>query len=305
MPNSIRPNLIILAHFGEAQSFVQELSLVQAEGSSHFFESENVDLLISGEGSLKALIKTMKILGKRNYNFVINAGVAGSLRPLHSKGHVVTVRTAYHSTDNHLHFQSFPLLRVPGIDPQDNLTVDRRLHFMDGHDPLRAYADIIDRELWGIAQACHEYQVPLLSIKTISDHVLDSSPPKRMPDQGSVQKACENVRADAFVFSKKLFRVYLDNVQPHLENLLKEKQIKEKFREEVVGELFQTSEYLWTHSLRAQFEALLELSLRRGSTLNEIKSWLRENSDFVLMEKKSSSRKEKTKNLMRRLEELL
>ena len=285
---------------------MQELSLTPAAGSSHFFESENVDLLICGEGPLKALIKTMKALGNKKYNYVINAGVVGSLRADFEKGQMIGVGTTYHASANNLHFQSFPLLRAEGLDIHDNLTVDRRQHFMDDKDPLRAFADVIDRELWGIAQACHEHQTPLLSIKIVSDHVLTAPSSPLEPAGAAVSSAlCAKVRAEAKLYSESLFRAHAENVHPFLDNLENQSRQKEKFFVEVGEEYFKNPEYLWTHSLRVQFEALLGLSLRRDSGLEATKSWLRANSHSVLMKKKSSSRKEKTKLLLKVLERTL
>lgn len=291
--------LIVLAHFGEAQSFVQELSLVPAPGSSHFFESEEVDLLLCGEGPLKALMKTMKALGKKKYDHVINAGVAGALKEGFEIGEVFSARTLYHSSNDRLHYQSFSALRPEGLKSCDVLSSDQRLFSLAHDHPFRAFSDLVDREVWGIAQACSEYEVPLVSIKVVSD-IIGNAPTAKQPR--SREEVCKSVLSSASAFSEKLLRTYQDHVAPFLKKQKEAIEHNQRARHELAQEVLTDSQFLWTHSLENQLFYLLQLSLRKTSSPEKTQEWLKKNKSALFGEKKNRSRKENTKHLLLLLE---
>ncbi|HRB38605.1 MAG TPA: futalosine hydrolase, partial [Bacteroidia bacterium] len=73
----------------------QEISLFQIEKSEeiHIYKSHNVEILISGPGILATAFHLTRKLKEKQYDLIINAGIAGSLDENIIPGDVVQVKS--------------------------------------------------------------------------------------------------------------------------------------------------------------------------------------------------------------------
>lgn len=153
--------LLTFAHYLEAQNIIHDLSF--KEIAKDLFKSEEMLLLITGEGPFEASTKTALTLGQYPINEVINLGIAGSLDSNLQKEDVVEVRCFYLSHENKPFFKSFPT----GKSGFDCVTSFERILSPEKAVPLKGVARIVDREGWGIAMACKTKGVSLRAIKVI------------------------------------------------------------------------------------------------------------------------------------------
>jgi len=221
--------LFIFAHRGEAKEFLEDFKPLSHE--TH--ESKNKRnptsqllerlwmhklnpqhyTLICGEGVFDALQWTTAALTYFYHQYdlpitVINCGLAGALSPKHEVGTWVFVnRATYCQEDLNWQFATFTSqaskleenLNIPvksNIVSFSKRVFDQKLkHF------LSTQAEIVDRELWGIAKACQPFQVPWASLKLISDNWSDYD-----------QDLCRNIKSNWKTWSEK--------IQQQLEQLL-------------------------------------------------------------------------------------
>lgn len=229
--------LITMAHFGEAHGVIEKFDLKKV--SSDLFEGHDLVLVITGEGPFEAAIKTSLCISKYQVSRIINLGIAGTLSSEDKIGDLIKVRTSYLLQDNKPVFKTFQLFP----DGRDCLTSFERILQPEKVHPLKGLGTLVDRELWGVAMAAKTAQIPIFSIKVISDHA------------GSLG-ACEVVKDKAYEFSEKLSNA--------LEELL---QIEDC----PTNERFHLPGLHFTFSTRHQIKSLLrKLSLKYDKTSDEI-----------------------------------
>ena len=188
--------LLTFAHRGEAQHFLQfdnyQLSNFQFED---LFKNDDNYLLLTGEG-LQLTHKRMEILLKNigsEISEVINLGIAGALTDdieLESVHHINRVKK---EDEN----KSFQIQNIKsGLDCISALN---RVQDISYKNKLLTVAQIVDRELWAIADNCSRYNLPVSSIKLISDYAGSFVDIKQI-----IQKAKR--------YSKKLYDFYTSNM---------------------------------------------------------------------------------------------
>lgn len=186
--------LLTFAHRGEAQAF---LSAYTFKPVDFFFDgllkSEDYYLLITGEGPHSASEKTISVLAKftEEISEVYNLGVAGSLNPKLKLHDLIWIRTAYAHHAEKLEFKSYS----SGTYDADNdcMTAYSRVLGTKEKSKLSQFANIVDRELWGVASASHLFKKPYQSLKIISDEMKNSE-----------VDICKFVKEEAPLFSQKL-----------------------------------------------------------------------------------------------------
>lgn len=330
-------NLLVFAHFGEAKSFVQGLSLVPHKGISNFFISDQFDLIITGEGHYRALAKTMKTLGAKSYQSVINVGIAGSLKPeKYLIDDLVFVRTSYHFAEEFLHSKSFPLLRPSSgkFKSVDCTTLNERLLNLKRDHPLRAFADIVDRECWGAAYAATEYKIPFLSLKIISDLVLETTSSAGLLSSRKftlalastqtnaesstsifsgdarlsvINETCNSILKKSNEFSDKLFVGFQKEIQPFLLTFEKQKKFQSDFLNEIEEriKIKNSPHFRWTLSLENQYSQFLNIKFKQNQNTESVFSWVQLSMQKSLDVAKEIQPKERTKFFLQHLEESL
>lgn len=232
--------LIVLAHYGEAQSIIDEYSL--SKKSEELYQNHEMALLLTGEGPFEATARVSRALAGGEFSEVINLGIAGALDKKLEINEIHSVRTIYLAIDGKFQFKSFEI----SSEGVDLVTSFERILDSEKAHILSGMGHLVDREAWGVAFACKEYGVPFRSYKLISDMA------------GTIG-ACEVVKDEAQIFSQKL----LDKLKKVLFNELKEK------------ESFFTSEldknFYFTFSLKHKFQNLVEkIILRDQVSLAEV-----------------------------------
>lgn len=164
--------LLVLAHRGEAQAFLSELGFKPRDNEIQLYESENIDLLITGEGHIEAMKKTLLALKDKSYERVINLGIAGSLNSNLLTGDIAHIRTSYRYFDQTPIFKSFTSFNTEA--QFDCITTNKRIVQANDVKTLQIHGDLVDRELWGIAEACHFFNTPFEALKLISDQAGDT-----------------------------------------------------------------------------------------------------------------------------------
>lgn len=187
--------LLCFAHLGEAQTFIKELRLKQS--GPQFYQGDQLDLLITGEGPLEVLTTLPYYLGKKQYQKVMNLGIAGALDHSLELGKVYAIRTIYSNLNQEIQFHSYSTEN----EGHDCITADKRV--IDDHfkNDLKNFAPIVDREAWALAKSCKKLKIDFTIYKLISDYAGD-------------QTQCFDLKARALEFSDELYTFFRE--QDHL-----------------------------------------------------------------------------------------
>ncbi len=156
-------HLITMAHYGEAQGVIEKFKLKKV--SSDLFQSEDMVLVITGEGPFEAATRTALTIPLYKFEAIINLGLAGSLKEELSIGEIVRVRTIYLIQDLKPQFKTFQS-HHEGLDC---LTSFERILDPKKAATLKGVGHLIDREAWGVAMAAKSAGIPFKSFKIISD----------------------------------------------------------------------------------------------------------------------------------------
>lgn len=182
--------LLCFAHYGEAGAFLSNAKRQPCGIVDDFFESDIGLILITKEGVYDSIQSLTTILTLNdNISRVYNLGVAGGLSKQLNLNDIVEVRTVYAGAEAGFEFKSFTLNNE---ETYDCITAHRRIDTEKGLAPLRVIAQLVDRELWGIAKTCHHFSKPLRAFKVISDFANDGS-------------TCSQVKDQAEIFSQRLY----------------------------------------------------------------------------------------------------
>lgn len=195
-PALAKTSLLIFAHRGEAQAFLKKGEWTVLPGPGEIFQGTIAGrphlILITGEGKELALARTSALIARMpELSCAVNFGVAGALRESLEKDQLVTIRTVYGEDQ----FHSFEL-----AGEFDLITAKKRVQDLEVAQHLKAFAPVVDRELWAIAFACRELAVPLTAIKYISDDAQDLE---------AGREICQPVRELAPMASEALKDFYL------------------------------------------------------------------------------------------------
>ena len=188
--------LIHFAHLGEAQTFIKQLRLTRSDTASGLYTSDSVHLLVSGEGPFESLGKISFLLGTYKYTKVINYGIAGALNKNLDKDEIYPIRTVYSFSETAPRFKSFTSELNNISSKLDCITTESRVLDDSMASELSCFADIVDRELWGVSYACHMAKVGFESFKLISDYAGNET-------------QCFDIKAQALKFSDTLYEHYL------------------------------------------------------------------------------------------------
>jgi len=187
--------LLTFAHRGEAQHFLKVDNYQSVEFSfKGLYKNKENYLLITGEGIESTNIKMEVVLEHIGSEIlgVINIGIAGALDNNLELETIHCVNLILKEDESKVFYSSNKRLA------QSCLSALNRVHNIDYRNKLTQKAQIVDRELWTIADVCSRYNIPVSSIKLISDYAGKAIDTKRI-----IQKAKE--------YSKNLYDFYKSN----------------------------------------------------------------------------------------------
>lgn len=218
--------LLHFAHRAEAQQFIQHFGAkLIPELFSDVYQTSELIILISGEGTTKTHNKLAFLLGKFNITKVINLGIAGVLDTSIELDQIVKVRTSYAFIGNGAKFHSYTSM---DSSLYDCITTDQRVLNNEMAKKLGPFAQLVDRELWAVASCCHLLKIPFESFKYLSDYAGD-------------QTQCLDLKNKAQFFSQKLLEAYLDSPAEI----------------EIIESLETTNDFYMTFSQKHQFNKLV------------------------------------------------
>jgi len=188
-------NLLTFAHRGEAQHFLEKDNFQPVDFLfDGLFKNKKNYLLLTGEG-MQSTHKKMEIVLKNigsKISEVINLGIAGSLTEDIELESVHLVNQIKKEDEN----KTYQTQNVKsGLDCISALN---RVLNINYKNKLSSDAHIVDRELWAIADVCSKFNLPVFSIKLISDFAGRATDTERI-----IQKAKE--------YSKKLYIYYKES----------------------------------------------------------------------------------------------
>jgi hypothetical protein len=248
--------LLVFAHYGEAQTFIEHFQL--EKNGDDLFSHEQIDLLITGEGHYSVIRKLTDYLARHKPLRIINLGLAGALRNEMISQNIYAVRTCY-SFNPEIEFKSFTT-SYAGDHPQaDCLSYFSRLKDEVVKKELSHFASLVDREVWAIGYVCHDYQLPFFSFKLVSDEANEGT-------------RCELISAKAQEYSEKLLHFYLSlaeiaNTQEKSKidlpfaTLTQHRMIEQQLKYLALSQN-QTMEEVWSH-LKAENEIKNILASKR------------------------------------------
>ena len=154
--------LYIFAHRGEAQTFIKNLRATALD--KDLYQFNNGLIYICSEGIYDVMCRLGSLLDKYQVSKVINYGIAGALNNKLKINQVYSIRSIYLENNNEIEFKSITL-----NGDTDCITANKRVLDESHKNKLLPIADIVDREIWGIAKVCQAYNIELQSYKLISD----------------------------------------------------------------------------------------------------------------------------------------
>jgi len=179
-------DLLICAYWNEAYYFIERFGLQKLKQSQpDLYSNDNAILCICGEGLINAAIKISGVLAikKNEIKRIVNFGIAGSLGKTAEIGNIYSIRTVYGAEGKEPRFHSFT--SADERASVDCISAGSRVETSDRANALGRFAPCVDMELWSIAKACKEYNLPWISLKYISD---DASQKTELPQ---IQKISE------------------------------------------------------------------------------------------------------------------
>jgi nucleoside phosphorylase len=249
--------LLSFAHFGEAQFFLNDpdFRFKKNAETPYFYEGEDCDLILTGEGVTSALFRVTQILEKKGlknastYHGVINLGIVGSISPNLKIWDVISVRTVYNLIAHEMQFHSFTSREISGLRSVDLVTVQDRLLDVKSKVEVAGFGDVIDRELWAVAYVCHQYKLPWYSLKVVSDNF----------DHETDCKLIFNQKEE---FSKILKEIYLKH-NPFSSDITRSQVnlVDEKPNLSLEHKILNDPKFHWTESLKNEFKKFFNLIL--------------------------------------------
>lgn len=196
--NNVKSNkkLLSFAHRGEAQFFFDQKKFNKSKAHPFLFESDSLDLVITGEGLFNCISKLMRVLTTVEYSQVIQLGVAGALNPILKKNDIVQLSHIYLYSNESLQYHSYSANKLsPHYKSYDGVTVFDRLLSGEKKKALSGFGDVVDRESWGTAYVCEELRIPFSILRIISDEV-DSD------------VNCQLIQSEQQTYSENLYQAF-------------------------------------------------------------------------------------------------
>lgn len=193
------PIAVINAMQKEHEQFASLLTSVRRvdAGSVHFvegqFEGRRMVLSVCGIGKVNAAVGAVEMIRRYHPQAIVNTGVAGGLdENLHVMDIVAGDRIAYHDVDCGpeaelgqvqglpKYFEASPALLAQALKAEASVNVCAGL-IVSGDKFISKQADLaqikklypealaVDMESGAIAQVCHLYDTPFLSLRIVSD----------------------------------------------------------------------------------------------------------------------------------------
>jgi len=170
---------------GGLEDLLEQKSLIQAAGFTVCqgkLKQRRVALAISGAGRKQAAQAADALISGHQPAWVISAGFAGGLNS-QLKRHDILVADRLADVSGHHLAIDLPgdpaaLAKAPGVHVGRLLTADRVVRLPDEKQSLGREHDAlaVDMETFGVAEACRDRGVPLLSVRVIHDAVDDALP---------------------------------------------------------------------------------------------------------------------------------
>ncbi len=193
--------LLCFAHHPESAAFFPGAirERVGPRGLQLFRVDGEHAILVTGEGVQSAMATTAAALASLAQDcLVLNFGVVGGLDDSLSAGQCLCIRTVYgEGFPGPLQYHSHS--SADSDARHDCLSAHQRVLNSERRSALSAFADVVDRELWGIAAACHLLQQPWQSVKIISDMADDFV-------------SCAQIREQAESYSAKLWQQFQNRI---------------------------------------------------------------------------------------------
>jgi hypothetical protein len=197
-------NLLVFAHRGEAQSFIKHFQLEPFPFIHNgLFKKSSYYLLITGEGFKEASEKVVSFLATHHHEIknVYNIGIAGGLNPKMTLGDCLWIRGSLAYNSEKCEFKTYQSLFHNKVDC---ITSYSRVLSKEEKIKLSLFADIVDRELYGVMSAAHLFKIPSFGLKLISDNLSSV-------DQN--ENLCFDIQSQASEFSEKLLSSFLQSIK--------------------------------------------------------------------------------------------
>jgi len=273
----MKPTLYVFAHRGEAQAFLKHRAFkAVAFAFEGLYKDQQDWLLICGEGHLQASQKLAAVLAVfiTEISSVLNLGVCGSLRAGIEIDSLVETRTCYLENDGAMEFKSFSSETLTDLPKYDLITTHQRVLKSDYAEKLENFAQLVDREAWGIASVCQLFHRPFSVIKIVSDFA------------GHGSEICVAVKEKAEFWSEQLFDV--------VDSLAAKEYLKELHDFIIPSEL---RGFHWTVSQKRELKNAIEALQRKQLDWNLVLSTL--NLNELALEK--TRPKEKSSVILEKL----
>jgi nucleoside phosphorylase len=187
--------IIVVAHKKEAHSFIEQLQLRTNEKYPSFiYSNEKTILLVCGQGIENVKIKLSHFFNifTGNISRIINCGIAGRLNDSINLFEVYTIKAAFLYTDK-ISNKQYSLENSNGS--RNCITALKPVSDQNSANDLSTVAEVVDMELWAIADITSSYKLPLSAFKLISDDA-------RYP------VSLNEIKSKAQQFSEQLFEYY-------------------------------------------------------------------------------------------------
>jgi hypothetical protein len=163
--------LYLCAHKKEADAFFNRFSYTKLDQELPWlYYGPNHYLLVTGENTIDLIFRLSIVLQnfRSSLSQLINFGIAGGISTLPQRNVVYSIRTVYgEKIPGSYHFQSYPL-NAQG--QYDCVTACERITNTTRAKTLQPVADLVDMELWYVANIANRFKLPVKSFKIVSDY---------------------------------------------------------------------------------------------------------------------------------------
>ena len=197
--------LHVFAHKKEAEAFLDHSNCQSIDNPFGLAYKNELGMhFICGEGLQKSAIAFALFISdyKDQIQMILNFGIVGSLRD-HRHFEIVSVRNVFserspYSMEQKSFVLDYKLLNMGPSKYVDCISAYERVLDPNYAQKLQAFADIVDRELWALANVSAKLNIPLLSLKIISD-------------QAGQDSHCQQIQDISGNYSHLLLQHYLEN----------------------------------------------------------------------------------------------
>ena len=212
-------NLIICAYKAEAIFFIKDLELTQIKGdhleyySNYPFYNTDTQLiskkkkhdfttvLITGEGTYNVISVLSFFLGKyqKILKSIINYGICGIINNQLSLNKIYSIQTMFGMENQIPLFKSYTTTsdnHFYSSENKINCISTQRIKKSKYKDKLKIFADIVDREAWGIGFTCDNYNFKNLFVYKLPSDYADES------------LNCLNIQENVEYYSHQLYEHY-------------------------------------------------------------------------------------------------